>query len=109
MGDLLNLRRKMQIVLQDLYSSLDPRIPIGQAIAEPLVIHKIASGSELKGRVSELRQTVGLNPGSATVIRMSSATVNVSASRWRVRWESYCLSWWRMSRFRRWISRSKVS
>ena len=63
MGDLLNLRRKMQIVLQDLYSSLDPRMPIGQAIAEPLVIHKIASGSELKGRVSELLQTVGLNPG----------------------------------------------
>ncbi|MDE0428394.1 MAG: dipeptide/oligopeptide/nickel ABC transporter ATP-binding protein, partial [Caldilineaceae bacterium] len=63
MGELRLLRRKMQIVFQDPYSSLDPRMPIGQAIAEPLVIHKMASGSELEDRVSELLQTVGLNPG----------------------------------------------
>ena len=63
MGELRSLRRKMQIVFQDPYSSLDPRMPIGQAIAEPLVIHKMASGSELEDRVSELLQTVGLNPG----------------------------------------------
>ena len=63
MGELRSLRRKMQIVFQDPYSSLDPRMPIGQAIAEPLLIHKMASGSELEDRVSELLQTVGLNPG----------------------------------------------
>ena len=62
-GELRTLRRKMQIVFQDPYSSLDPRMPIGQAIAEPLVIHKMASGSELEDRVSALLQTVGLNPG----------------------------------------------
>ena len=63
MGELRTLRRKMQIVFQDPYSSLDPRMPVGQAIAEPIVIHKMASGSELEDRVSELLQTVGLNPG----------------------------------------------
>ena len=62
-GELRSLRRKMQIVFQDPYSSLDPRMPIGQAIAEPLRIHKMASGSEMEDRVSELLQTVGLNPG----------------------------------------------
>ena len=60
---LRTLRRKMQIVFQDPYSSLDPRMPIGNAIAEPLIIHKMASGTELEDRVSASLKTVGLNPG----------------------------------------------
>ncbi len=63
MRALRSLRRKMQIVFQDPYSSLDPRMPIGHAIAEPLLIHKMASGSDLDDRVSEMLRTVGLNPG----------------------------------------------
>ena len=62
-GALRTLRRKMQIVFQDPYSSLDPRMPIGNAIAEPLIIHKMASGTELEDRVSASLKTVGLNPG----------------------------------------------
>ena len=62
-GELRTLRRKMQIVFQDPYSSLDPRMPIGNAIAEPLIIHKMASGTELEDRVSASLKTVGLNPG----------------------------------------------
>src|SRR6185312_4832463 len=56
------LRRTVQMVFQDPYSSLDPRMTAGDAIAEPLVIHRIVHGAELKKRVLELMQRVGLKP-----------------------------------------------
>jgi oligopeptide/dipeptide ABC transporter ATP-binding protein len=59
------LRRTMQMVFQDPYSSLDPRMTAGDAIAEPLVIHKMAHGADLKKRVLELMQRVGLKPDQA--------------------------------------------
>ena len=57
---LKRLRQEMQIVYQDPYSSLNPRMKIGDIIGEPLKIHRLASGRERKERVSELLSAVGL-------------------------------------------------
>ncbi|MBP5540453.1 MAG: ABC transporter ATP-binding protein [Bacteroidales bacterium] len=61
------LRLKMQIIFQDPYSSLNPRITIGEAIAEPLKVHRTSitsatSATSIAGRVKELMQQVGLSP-----------------------------------------------
>ena len=55
-------RAKMQIIFQDPFASLDPRRPVGRAVAEPLRIHKIASGPDADERVAELFTKVGLEP-----------------------------------------------
>ena len=54
------LRREMQIIFQDPYASLNPRMTIGSIIGEPLEIHKIAKGAEKEERVAALLQKVGL-------------------------------------------------
>ncbi|MEU1879834.1 dipeptide ABC transporter ATP-binding protein [Streptosporangium sp. NPDC020072] len=59
---LRDLRRKVQIVFQDPYSSLDPRMTVGQIIAEPFAVHRDAAPDDRRGRVRELLRTVGLNP-----------------------------------------------
>ncbi len=57
------LRRKMQIIFQDPYGSLSPRMMAGTIVEEPIIIHKLASSKkERKERVEELFQIVGLNP-----------------------------------------------
>jgi peptide/nickel transport system ATP-binding protein len=59
--DLRNLRKKMQIIFQDPYSSLNPRITIGEAIIEPMRIHKLhGNDNSRKAKVSELLKKVGL-------------------------------------------------
>jgi len=61
--ELRPLRRRMQIVFQDPYSSLNPRMTIGQIIAEPIRVHALArNGGECGDRVAELLKVVGLNP-----------------------------------------------
>jgi len=55
-------RRKMQMIFQDPYASLNPRMTVGNIIGEPLEVHNIAKGKERKERVQELLQIVGLNP-----------------------------------------------
>ncbi len=60
--DLRPLRREMQIIFQDPYASLNPRLSILSIISEPLVIHKIGNKSEQKDRVAELLKKVGLDP-----------------------------------------------
>jgi oligopeptide/dipeptide ABC transporter ATP-binding protein len=62
-AELRQLRRRMQIVFQDPYSSLNPRRTIGDAIGEPVFVHGLARGVELQRRVSQLLERVGL-PGS---------------------------------------------
>jgi oligopeptide transport system ATP-binding protein len=54
------LRSRMQIVFQNPYASLDPRMTVGQIVAEPLEVHKIASGRTLRDRVIGLIELVGL-------------------------------------------------
>jgi ABC-type oligopeptide transport system ATPase subunit len=55
-------RREMQIVFQDPYSSLNPRMSVRRIVEEPLVIHKMGTRSERADRVVELIRLVGLNP-----------------------------------------------
>ncbi|WP_423802417.1 ABC transporter ATP-binding protein [Neobacillus sp. SAB-20_R2A] len=55
-----DLGQKIQMVFQDPYSSLNPRMNVANIIAEPLVLHKIGTGSERKKRVDELLEKVGL-------------------------------------------------
>ena len=59
-GELRQLRRRMQIIFQDPYGSLNPRMTIGTTIGEPLRIHSVARGGKLRERVSELLTQVGL-------------------------------------------------
>jgi oligopeptide transport system ATP-binding protein len=61
-GDLRRFRRKMQMIFQDPYASLNPRMSVGSIIAEPLAIHNLAKGKARKDRVQELLSIVGLNP-----------------------------------------------
>ena len=58
--ELRKTRRRMQIIFQDPYSSLNPRMTVGSIISEPLKIHGIAKGAELDDRVSRLLSRVGL-------------------------------------------------
>ena len=59
---LRRLRRRMQIIFQDPYSSLNPRMTIGAAVAEGIEIHRLAAGAEVKRRVGALLEEVGLDP-----------------------------------------------
>ena len=60
--ELRKMRRNMQMIFQDPYASLNPRMTVGDIIGEPLEVHNIAKGKEKKERVQELLQIVGLNP-----------------------------------------------
>ncbi len=60
--ELRRMRRDMQIIFQDPYSSLNPRMTIGDIIGEPLEIHNLARGKEKVRRVQELLEVVGLSP-----------------------------------------------
>jgi oligopeptide transport system ATP-binding protein len=65
-AELRAVRRKMQVIFQDPYSSLNPRMTVGQIIAEPLAVHGIVSGGAARAaRVRDLLQRVGLNPRHA--------------------------------------------
>jgi oligopeptide transport system ATP-binding protein len=61
-SEMRQLRREMQIVFQDPYASLNPRMKVGDIIGEPLIIHKIGTKAERRERVKELLRRVGLNP-----------------------------------------------
>jgi peptide/nickel transport system ATP-binding protein len=63
---LKQLRPKLQMIFQDPYASLDPRQTIGSAIAEPMLVHKIAPRDEVGERVRAVLSKVGLEPGMAS-------------------------------------------
>jgi oligopeptide/dipeptide ABC transporter ATP-binding protein len=62
---LRTLRRHFQMVFQDPFSSLNPRLSVGSAIAEPLIVHGLARGTALRDRVRECLTMVGLDPAVA--------------------------------------------
>jgi oligopeptide transport system ATP-binding protein len=64
--DLRHMRRKMQMIFQDPYASLNPRMTVGEIVGEPLIIHKISSQKEMEEQVSNLLELVGLNPSFAS-------------------------------------------
>jgi len=63
--ELRALRREMQIVFQDPYSSLNPRLTVGSMLTEALAIHQLAKGQAARNRVAELLELVGLHPDHA--------------------------------------------
>lgn len=61
-SDLRKRRRDMQMIYQDPYSSLNPRMTVEQIVGEPFTIHKLQKGSDRKNKIAELLQKVGLTP-----------------------------------------------
>ncbi len=59
---LRRMRRRMQMIFQDPYASLNPRMTVGDIIGEPMLVHNISKGKDRRSRVQELLRTVGLNP-----------------------------------------------
>ena len=65
-GELRKMRRRMQIIFQDPYGSLDPRMTVGSIINEPIETHHLAEGDAKKDRVADLLRIVGLDPNYVT-------------------------------------------
>jgi oligopeptide transport system ATP-binding protein len=61
-NDLREMRREMQIVFQDPYSSLNPRMTVGNLVAEPLTVHGVGTRRSREASVRDLLETVGFNP-----------------------------------------------
>jgi oligopeptide transport system ATP-binding protein len=59
------MRRQMQMIFQDPYASLNPRMTVAEIVAEPLSVHNVATGKEIQERVAHLLELVGLNPSFA--------------------------------------------
>jgi oligopeptide transport system ATP-binding protein len=61
-GDMRRMRRHLQMIFQDPYASLNPRMTVGNIISEPMQIHHLVPKNQRTQRVQELLETVGLNP-----------------------------------------------
>jgi oligopeptide transport system ATP-binding protein len=61
-GDMRKMRRHLQMIFQDPYASLNPRMTVGSIVSEPMQIHSLVPKNQRNQRVQELLQTVGLNP-----------------------------------------------
>jgi oligopeptide transport system ATP-binding protein len=64
--ELRKMRRKMQMIFQDPYASLNPRMTVADIVGEPLMVHNVATGREIQERVRHLLDLVNLNPSFAT-------------------------------------------
>jgi len=65
-NELRKMRSEMQMIFQDPFSSLDPRMTIGESVAEPMLIHNIYHGKELREKVDDLLITVGIPPENSS-------------------------------------------
>jgi len=59
-GELMDYRPRMQMIIQDPYSSINPRMTVGDVVGEPLKVNKVAKGTELENRIGDLLESVGL-------------------------------------------------
>lgn len=64
--DMRKTRRKIQMIFQDPYASLNPRMTVADIVAEPLMVHNVGTGKEIQERVAHLLELVNLNPAFAT-------------------------------------------
>jgi len=64
--ELRKMRRKMQMIFQDPYASLNPRMTVADIVGEPLMVHNVATGKEIQERVQHLLEVVNLNPSFAS-------------------------------------------
>ncbi|HSO11923.1 MAG TPA: dipeptide ABC transporter ATP-binding protein [Anaerolineales bacterium] len=64
--EMRHMRRKMQMIFQDPYASLNPRMTVGQLVGEPLQVHNVATGAEINERVAHLLELVNMNPSFAS-------------------------------------------
>jgi oligopeptide transport system ATP-binding protein len=64
-GEMRHIRRRIQMIFQDPYASLNPRMSIADIISEPMIIHGVARGKQARERAAELLNIVQLNPGFA--------------------------------------------
>jgi peptide/nickel transport system ATP-binding protein len=100
--ELKQLRQNMQMIFQDPYSSLNPRMTLLQIVGEPLLVNKIAKGHELQDRVADLLKVVGLRPEY-----MNRYPHAFSELAWRAPWPLSPSLWCVMSRSRRWTYLSR--
>ena len=85
-AELRALRREMQIVFQDPYASLNPRMRVRSIVGEGIEIHRLARGAEKEARIVELLAMVGMTRTRSTVFRTSSRAGSASESGSRARW-----------------------
>jgi oligopeptide transport system ATP-binding protein len=64
--EMRHMRRRMQMIFQDPYASLNPRMTVAQLVGEPLMVHNVATGTEITERVEHLLELVNLNPAFAS-------------------------------------------
>ena len=64
--DMRKTRRRAQMIFQDPYASLNPRMTVADIVAEPLMVHNVGTGKEIQERVAHLLELVNLNPAFAT-------------------------------------------
>lgn len=97
------LRRELQIIFQDPFASLNPRMTVQQIVGEPLWLHEKMSRDQRHARVAELLRTVGLPAAWAERYPHEFQAVSASALVLLARWphsRNYCSA---MSRFQRWM------
>ena len=85
-AELRPYRRQMQMIFQDPFSSLNPRMSAGDIVGEPLLVHGLGGGKERERLVAEIFDQVGLRRAQMTAIRTNSPAASASESRSRARW-----------------------
>jgi len=83
--EMRQIRRKIQMIFQDPYASLNPRMTVEEIISEPLLVHNIEHGKEIHDHVRSLLELVGLNPAMLTATHMNFQAGKGSVSEWLVR------------------------
>ena len=104
--ELKAIRRDMQIIFQDPYASLDPRVPIGESVMEGLEIHNVGTHKERVDIMLEMLKRSVSRPITPSDTRTNSQAVNVSASGLRGRWRCGPSSSYAMNPYLPWMSRS---